>query len=186
MPTIYVLTEERSAERIVRSLADRYAPAADVVVVPHSGKSDLCASFPRKITAIRYPADARFIVLHDNDSANCRTLKARLTQLLPANASNRVKIRIVMQELESWYLGQPEALSGAGLITQASCDKIKKRAKFRNPDSLGNAKQEFYRLHARENQPIALAELIAPHLKPEDNRSPSFQLFVRTLREFGA
>ncbi|MGL4439325.1 MAG: DUF4276 family protein [Bosea sp. (in: a-proteobacteria)] len=184
MKTIYVLTEEASAERLVANLAPRVVPNCHVIPVLHSGKRDLCQSFPRKMRAIRHPADASFIVLHDNDGGDCARLKGRLLDLVPAEVFQRAKIRIVMQELESWYLGQMTALVGCELITSAQLRQLEHKIKFRDPDRLANAKQEFYKLHGRKNQQITLAELIAPHLDVDANRSASFKLFVRTLREF--
>jgi hypothetical protein len=184
MSALYVFTEERSAGVVVKALATRYVPNKDVKVIPHSGKSDLCSSFPRKMRSIQHPAGVRFIVLHDNDGADCRKLKTRLLEDIPAKALNRAKIRLVMQELEGWYLGQLGALEACGLITSSKAAQIKNKAKFRNPDLLTNAKQEFYRLHDRANQQITLATMIAPHLDITKNCSQSFKLFVSTLQEF--
>ncbi len=183
MPVVYVFTEEPSARHVVEAVANRYAPNAVVKAVPHSGKRDLCSSFPRKMAAIRHPADARFIVLHDNDGAECHKLKMRLNGLVPSGVADRARIRLVMHELESWYLGQPHALAACGLIPDVG--RMQKR-KFRDPDLLTNAKQEFYRLHGRDYQQIAMAQLIGPLLDADQNRSASFRLFVRTLQEFAA
>ena len=38
--------------------------------VPHEGKSDLDRSISRKLAAWRIPGD-RFVIVRDNDSANC-------------------------------------------------------------------------------------------------------------------
>jgi hypothetical protein len=184
MRTVFVLTEEPSAEEVVKALANRYTPDAHVIVVPHSGKTDLERSFPRKLRAIVHPADTRFIILRDNDGADCEALKARLLNQVPPDKAVRVKVRIVMQELESWYLGQPSALSACGLISADTAARLGRTAKFRDPDRLTNAKQEFYRLHRRDNQQITMAQMIAPHLADNDNVSRSFRTFVSTLIDF--
>ena len=183
MKTVYVFTEERSAAEVVEAVANRCVPAARIIAAPHSGKSELEKLFPRRLRNIVHPKDARFIILRDNDGSDCSVLKRRLLADVPGDLSGRVRIRIVMQELEGWYLGQPDALAACGLISDAVRRSMQKR-KFRDPDMLTNAKQEFYRLHGRSYQQIALAQLIGPYRDPDLNRSASFRLFVKTLREF--
>lgn len=181
MTGLVVFVEEASARVVAEVLAERLAPGKVVQVIPHEGKRDLRISFPRKIRAWRHPPQMRFIVLHDNDQADCRNLKASLAGLVPEQQRDRTIIRIVMQALEAWYLGDESALRMAGLITQRQADRIAVSAKFRDPDSLGNPKQEFLRLHSEIGQ-VKLARLIAPHLDLDRNRSGSFRLFVGTLR----
>jgi hypothetical protein len=87
--------------------------------------------------------------MRDNDEAECLTLKARLLSLVPTFAAERVKVRLVIQELESWYLGDPEALRTAGLLTAADRDLLTRKALMRNPDAIANAKQVFQKLVGR-------------------------------------
>jgi Domain of unknown function (DUF4276) len=184
MRMIYVFTEEESAQWVVEALAARYVPDTNVRVLRHRGKDELEKSFPRKLKAIVHPADARFIVLRDNDGGDCAMLKDRLLKQVPPGKAARVKIRIVMQELESWYLGQPTALMACGLISAESASRMSRMTRFRDPDRLINAKQEFLRLHGRANQQITMAQMIGPHLAEDDNASRSFRTFLSTLREF--
>jgi hypothetical protein len=184
MKTIYVLTEERSAKEVVQILAARYAPEATVRVLGHDGKNDLEKRLPGRLRAIANPADARFIVLRDNDGGDCSKLKERLLEQVPPDKAARVKIRIVMQELESWYLGQPLALAACGLISTETAKRMGRAAKYRDPDMLINAKREFIKLHGRANQQITMAQMIGPHLAEDENTSRSLRMFLSTLREF--
>ena len=86
-----------------------------------------------------------------------------------------------MQCLESWYLGDPEALVRAGLMTSEKKQRMVAKAKFRRPEELIKAKEEFFRLHAEVGQ-MNIARMVAPHLDLNDNRCASFNLLVRTLR----
>lgn len=180
MRTIVVLTEEPSAAIVVGVLARRLVPNVAVKVVEHEGKSDLKQSFPIKIRAWAHPPDARFVVLIDNDGKNCTELKADLLRAVPREKRDRTRVRLIMHELEAWYLGDLEALHLAGLISVEALDRVKGRAKFRDPDRLSNAKDELFKLCDRQGQRL-LAREIAPHLDAERSRSASFRLFVRTL-----
>jgi hypothetical protein len=100
---------------------------------------------------------------------------------VPNDAAARVKVRLVVQELESWYLGDLDAVITAGLLTPQHADSIRRKAKFRNPDRLTNAKQMFEQIVGRQGQ-IELARTIGPHLSLQDNRSRSFCNFINALR----
>lgn len=181
MTKVVVFVEEPSARIIVEGLALRLAPNELIKVVQHEGKSDLVSSFLRKIRAWRHPVDVPFIVLHDNDGGACNSLKARLDHLVPEACKKRTRVRIVMQALESWYLGDLPALAAAGLLHPERAGKLSRQAKYRDPEVLANPKQEFMRLHGQSGQ-LLLARQIAPHLDLEANRSRSFRLFIATLK----
>lgn len=180
MRSIVVLSEEPSAAIVVRTLAQRLVPHAVVTVVEHEGKSDPKQSFPRKIRAWVHPPDAQFIVLTDNDGSDCRALKAELIRAVPRERLARTRVRLIMHELEAWYLGDLEAMRLAGVISAQTFAGVNAKAKYRDPDSLANAKDELFKLCDRQGQRL-LAREIAPHLDPVRSRSASFRLFVRTL-----
>jgi hypothetical protein len=180
MTDIVVLAEEPSGQIIAEFLAEKLNLAGRTICLRHQGKSDLEQSFPRKIGHWRGPRLRRFIVMRDNDGADCLALKARLAGLVPPNALPRVKIRLVLQELESWYLGDLEAVKQAGLISAVSRESLGRKALLRNPDMIGNAKQMFKSKIASGGQ-IALARSIGPHLSLKGNRSRSFRAFVDAL-----
>ncbi len=180
MIDIVVLAEEPSGQIVVEHIAEKLNLTDRIICLRHQGKSDLEQSFPRKIGHWRAPELPRFIVMRDNDNADCLILKERLKKLVPVNAVSRVKIRLVLQELESWYLGDLEALEKAGLLSAAVRDALERKAVLRNPDTIGNAKQMFKSTVAGDGQ-IALARRIGPHLSLKDNRSRSFQAFVEAL-----
>jgi hypothetical protein len=154
--------------------------AAAITVIPHQGRSDLRSSFPRKMAAWRHPADVRFLVLHDNDGADCRQRKTGLLALAPADRRADCRVRIVMQELESWYLADLDALEEAGVI-DARGRRALARPRYADSDAVPDPKSVIRRHVTRFGQ-ISLAEAVAPHLRPERNRSTSFQHTVAALR----
>jgi hypothetical protein len=181
MTVAVIFVEEESAKIDVDVLAQRILSDRSVKVLSHEGKSDLKSSFPRKIGSWQHPARVPFIVLHDNDGGDCEKLKKRLIGLVPPQRRPRTHIRIVMQCLECWYLADPRALAKADLIKSAKAEDMLRAARFRDPDRLVSAKQEFFRLHDQPGQ-LALARAIAPYLDIGNQRSRSFALFVRTLQ----
>jgi hypothetical protein len=180
MRQIIVLTEEASARIVVEHLADARGWLDRTKVIPHEGKSDLENSIPRKIGHWRAPEPPRFIILRDNDGGNCSRLKARLKNFVPDGAHDRVKIRIVMHELENWYFGDLEAVADAGLISKEKAIALLRNSRLRDPERLTNAKQEFRKLIDSYGQ-IELATRISPHLKAARNRSKSFKQFLGAL-----
>ena len=81
------------------------------LIIYHQGKSDLERSYPRKMREWREPG-VRFIILRDNDGADCVVLKQKLVSLVPANSPEYL-VRIVCQELEGWLLGDMDAVAAA-------------------------------------------------------------------------
>jgi len=181
MTDIVVLAEEPSGRIIAEHLARKLGLQERTLCLEHQGKSDLERSFPRKITSWRAPRPPRFIIMRDSDGADCLRLKGQLSELVPERAQKRVKIRIVVQELESWYIGDLDAVRRAGLISENMLARHKGKARLRNPDEIRHAKQTFKTQIAGGGQ-IELARSIGPHLSLADNRSRSFHAFVGALR----
>ncbi len=144
----------------------------------HRGKSDLEKSIPRKLKGWTEPG-ARFVILRDNDGGDCRQRKLRLRELASFRQPEDVLIRIVCQELESWFLGDQSAIKAAFPKSLAHPDKLP--AKYRDPDLLTNAADELARLTGTTAK-ASRAKEIARHLRPDSNRSVSFNQFVSGLR----
>jgi hypothetical protein len=121
--------------------------------------------------------EPHFIMLRDKDGADCKVLKARL-QSHASKAGKPFHIRIVCEQLESWFLGDLAAIEAAFPRTLAT--RFSGAAKYRNPDLLTNASDELARFTGVFGK-VSKATAIAPHLELDRNKSPSFQLVCRTL-----
>lgn len=176
-----VFLEERTVEAFAKAIAKRLGIDGLLTLVPHEGKNDLDKSFVRKIQAWRYPENARFVVLRDNGGANCRDLKQELIGKLEEACRNRVKIRLVMQELESWYLGDLSAIEAAGFLDPGRAAQLQRVERFRDPENQPNAKQLFTELIDRRST-IETASQIGRHVDLQRNVCPAFQHFVEALR----
>lgn len=148
---------------------------------PHEGKSDLKKSIPKKIrTFSRYFMPAKIIIVHDQDSNDCKALKNDILELCKANGEIDVLIRIPCRELENWYLGDMNALEK--IYPDFNAKKYKNRAKFRNPDNCFGSFEieriipDFQKKYAAKNIP--------KHFDISNNSSESFNQFISGLSKF--
>ncbi len=176
-----IMVEEESIEEVTKIIVSRLGIKNQIKIIPHDGKNDLEKSFPRKIANWRSPHRTRFVICRDSDGSNCAVLKQRLKCLLPQTTQHEFKLRLVMNELEAWYLGDLEALYKAELISRGAVDQIRNRKQFRSPESIQNAKREFTKLVNAKGQ-INLARRIAPHLELENGRCSSFKHFIEAIK----
>ena len=142
--------------------------------VQHEGKSDLDRSIPRKLSAWRFPGD-RFVIVRDNDNANCIQLKARFQAVCEANGRPETLVRLVCQELESWYVGDLHALASAFENPKLNTPALRKR--FANPDEWQKPSIEISRL-IPAFQKGSGARIMAARLSGTGNSSHSFKIFV--------
>ena len=174
MGRVIFLLEEPSMKALLDNFLPRVFPGLDFLCVPHKGKADLESSIPRKLRGWREPG-VRFIILRDNDNGNCYALKERLRQLCREGRRQDALVRIVCQELEAWYLGQPDAMADA--FSDENLRRLKSRARYRRPDDLAKPSQAIKRL-LPEFQKTSGARRMASHLASEGSRSTSFTVFL--------
>jgi len=178
MNHLVFLLEEPSMRVLLEELLPKILPPyVTFQCVPHEGKSDLRESIPRKLKAWRTPG-VRFIVLHDQESADCIKLKSDLTQCCVAGGRADTLIRIVCRALEAWLLGDLVAVEQGFQISGLA--KHARKAKFRFPDRLNNPEQELKRL-VPQYQELSGARTIAPFLDLKRNLSHSFHVFLQGL-----
>lgn len=178
---IVFLLEEPSMKTLLLGLLPRLFPGwvehEHFVCIPHEGKSDLDKSIPVKLKAWRVPGD-RFVIVRDNDNADCIDLKTRLLQVCETSGRPDSLVRLVCQELESWYVGDIEALA---LAFDPLLDTPALRKRFAEPDTWQKPSKELERI-IPEFQKGAGARLMAQHLRETGNLSRSFNVFVDGLK----
>ena len=170
---IVFMVEEPSMKAFLQIILPQMLPEnVESLIISHSGKSDLRKSIPIKLRAWQFPSD-RFVIVHDQDSNDCKQLKDDLVSLCE-NSRNTCLVRIVCIELEAWYFGDLQAVSSAYGKDIAS---FAMKRKFREPDSIVNAKNELRKL-IPTYQPIEGAKKIAVCMDIRNNTSRSFNVFV--------
>jgi hypothetical protein len=142
MKIIFLLEEISMKETLVNILPQIIPAQISYQLIKHNGKSDLQRSIPVKLRGWREP-DVHFVIMHDQDSNDCIQLKKNLSKLARENYRPDTLIRIVCTELESWFLGDIEAIEKA--YAQNLTHK-KGKAMYRMPDNIKNAKEELRKL----------------------------------------
>jgi hypothetical protein len=177
MSRLVFLLEEPSMKVFLDGLLPRLFPDLKFLCIQHEGKGDLRASLPRKLRAWREPG-VRFVVLQDNDGGNCVALKEGLRRLCEENGRGDVKIRIACQELEAWYLGEPEALAEA--YGDEDLRGLGQKARFRDPDSVRKPSEEVKRL-VPGFQKVSGARLMSGYVSKDRNASHSFRVLLEAI-----
>jgi hypothetical protein len=177
MSRIVYLLEEASMQAFLETFLPRAFPGLEFLCIPHEGKGDLEKSIPRKLRAWREPG-VRFVVMRDNDGADCRAVKRRLRRLCQQGRRGDTLVRIPCQELEAWYFGDPDALAEA--FGTPELRQIGRRRGFRDPDRIVNPAEALQRL-VPDFQKISGARRMGGCLCAR-NRSKSFQVFLDGLR----
>lgn len=192
---LIVFVEEESADAALRILLPRLIPnECRFDIINLQNKSQLLLNLEKRLAGYErriQDEDLRFVVLVDRDSDDCVWLKqileeaarkanlaTRTARQVGVNPSFRVLNRVVVEELESWFLGDPEALRHA-YPRLPNFDE--RKPPFKNPDN-GGRWEELEKLLSKNGyrkpyKKIDGARKIATHMDPTRNRSASFRAF---------
>jgi len=193
------LVEEPSMEAALRAMLPPWLGKVDFDVYPHQGKQDLLANLPARLRGYSrfFPENWRLIVLIDRDDSDCKALKARLefaaanaglvTRTTSVDGRYVVANRVVIEEVESWYFGDWEAVRGAYPKIDR---KWPGKAGYRNPDAIAGGTWEAFERVAQEAgyftgglRKVEAAREIGSRLNPARNTSRSFQAFREVVDE---
>lgn len=146
------------------------------------GKSDLQKNIPSKIRAFSHWKHEAIgvVIIQDQDSADCKVLKQQLITICNENGDCDKMVRIVCRELESWYLGDFEAIGKA--YPAFRFQNYVNKSKFRIPDNC-NGYDELKKI-LPEFQKVGGAKRIAPFINLTENKSVSFNQTVTGLKLF--
>jgi hypothetical protein len=177
---LILLVEEPSMKAFLEGLLPNLAPALPFHCVAFEGKSDLRKNAARKIRGWREPG-ARFVVLVDQDHDDCKRLKSELVSTVAsAGGGSEVTVRIVCRSLESWLLGDLNAV--ATHPTFAGRGVSSSQAKFRDPDALANASEELGKLLGQKRlQKVEAARILGAVFQADRATSTSFRVFAATV-----
>ena len=180
MNRIVFLLEEDSMRILLEGLLPRLFPQLLFQCVPHEGKHDLEKSILRKLKAWREPG-VRFVVVRDQDSADCHQVKTKLVQLCLGTGRRDVLVRVACRELEAWYIGEPQALKQAFPATRPSVLRELDKSRYQNPDTVVRPSDIVAKL-IPEFQKRSGARHMATFLSRENN-SNSFRVFVEGVEK---
>jgi hypothetical protein len=174
MSRIIFLLEEPSMGALLDGVLRRLFPNLEFLCIPHEGKQDLEKSIPRKLKAWNKPDD-RFVVLRDKDNDDCHALKTRLSKLCTDAGRPETLVRIVCQELEAWYIGDPHALAVA--FSDERLRTIGGKARYRDPDDITKPSLFLARLYPNF-QKVSGARALGQHMSYQRSKSRSFRVLI--------
>lgn len=170
-------------EHLLRGLLPRVMPTGvegvNWLLIPHSGKSDLEASIPRKLRAWREPG-VRFFIIRDQDAADCVQVKRKLRVLTDEGCRSDSLIRIACRELEAWYFGDLAALAAA--YDEPSIAELGGKSSFRDPDAVINPSDELEKRIMEFGKTDAARRMGARLSLDGSNTSRSYQHMLASVR----
>lgn len=183
---IEILVEEPSMKNFLcgilpKILPEGYELNTNCFIRDHQGKQDLKRSIPIKMRAFKHSkTPVKVIIIHDQDSSDCKLLKSELRKLTNQIPEIPALIRIACRELEAWYLGDMDALEA--IYPQFKANRYRNWALFRNPD-ICNASDELKKIIPSFQKGIASKE-ITNHIDLSKNRSGSFNHLISGIEKF--
>lgn len=183
MRHLVCLLEEPSAQDALQAWLPTWLPDD---VTPHfivfQGKQDL---EKRMVLRIRYwlQPDSRFLVLRDQDSGDCKVVKAGLAARCVEAGRPDAVVRVACRELESFFVGDWHAVANA--FGKPALTRLARKARYRDPDGLGSPSQELVK-HLSGYQKRDGARRIAPLVDPARNTSRSFHALRKAVLALGA
>jgi len=179
--TIVFFLEEPSAKEMLKGVLPRILPPGiSCRFLVFQGKQDLEKNLVKRLRGWQTPNSA-FVVMRDQDAGDCLEIKKNLVDLCRQTQKERVLIRIACRELESFYLGDLQAVAiGLGLKGIAPQQN---KSKFRAPDELGSPSEELVKLTKGIYQKMGGSRAIAPHLDLDNNNSRSFKILLNGIRK---
>ena len=182
MKQIVFLLEEPSAEAMLEGLLPRILSSGlSFRYIVFEGKQDLEKQLVMRMRGYRVPG-AKFVVLRDQDSGDCKEIKSMLVQKCKEAKRSDALIRIACRELESWYLADLSAVEKAFSLAGGRLTKYQDKVKFRSPDDHPSPAKTLKSV-VPSYQKVGGSRAIGPFLDVDNSRSRSFAVFVSGLRK---
>lgn len=194
-----ILVEEPSMEMFLRVILPKILGDITFKVYPFLCKEDLLKRLCGRLKgyASWIPDEWRILVIVDRDDDDCFELKDKLERMASeASLVTRAQAhgnpytvinRIAIEELESWYFGDWEAVRAVFPKVPAA---LTSKAKYRDPDAIKGGTWEAFERVLQEYgyfksglRKIEAARDIGPRMVPERNRSNSFAALRNVLVE---
>ncbi len=182
MSGLVFFLEERSAEEMLKGVLPRILPEGIYPqFIVFEGKQDLEKQIIRKLKGWLAP-DTLFVVIRDQDGGDCIVIKENLRQKCINAHHEDVLIRIACHELESFYLGDLDAVKkGLGIRKLHSTREV---LRYENPDEVDQPSQVLIKITNNRYQKIGGSRAIAPHLAIDgSNSSHSFNILIKGILE---
>ncbi|HNC22472.1 MAG: DUF4276 family protein [Candidatus Accumulibacter sp.] len=160
----------------------------DLLSQPDPKQQTLLHQLPAKLRGFSYlDNDSCVVVLLDVDRDPCRELLDRLNAMLARLPKRppRVLFRLAIEETESWFIADVDAIARA--YPRAQPQKLQKLRRIA-PDELIGAWEELATALGYSDSGVsgadkyAWAVRISPHLNLDEPRSPSLRKFIEGIK----
>jgi hypothetical protein len=180
--TLVFFLEEPSAREMLEGVLPSVIPDdIQIRYIVFQGKQDLEKQIIKKLRGWRVP-NTFFVIMRDQDNDNCMEIKENLLQKCRDAHAENTLVRIACTELETFYLGDLQAVE-QGLAIPGLSKKQTER-KFRDPDLLMSPSDELRKITKDKYQKMGGSRAIGPYLHTDDsNLSRSFNVLIRGVRD---
>lgn len=181
---IIFLVEDFSMRKFLEGILLRLGFESHLFEIKHHhGKEDLLNNL-YKVTPSLSKRAKHIVVLIDKDRQNCIELKQTLREKMSWCFCDHT-LRIACYELESWFLGDLEAV--AHCSSKFKLDSFKNKPKYQHTDEIPKPSKVLETMvpdwESVYGSKPKFAEAISKYitLEPEYNHSQSFSIFLKTL-----
>ncbi|MDR0802630.1 hypothetical protein [Fluviicola sp.] len=186
MIILHIFTEELSAKNVFDEILPKIIPGISYRIYPHQGKQDLHKALKTTIPSISKIPGSRILITRDQDNQDCKDVKNDLAQVLDGKCVCPYSIRIVCRELESWFLGDLNAIKQA--YPRFKPEQHIGKADFKNVDLIAIPKNYLLRIipeyHNAETLPkLETSSKISQFLDLDNNTSMSFQFTISAIKQ---
>jgi hypothetical protein len=186
MTFLHIFTEEESAKILFEAILPKLLPEGVFFnVYKHQGKKDLEKGLRTTLPSISKIPGSRILITRDQDSGDCKDVKTRLNEIAFEFCQCPYLIRIVCHELESWFLGDLNAIKC--VFPRVNADAYRNKAELRNVDKVVSPNEYLLKIipeyNGRKYLPkLETAEKISPYLDLDNNTSASFNISISAIR----
>lgn len=179
---VFLLEGETERDFLELLLPKVLPPEIESHFMVFEGKQDLEKNVVLKLKRWLRP-NSQFIVMRDQDSGDCHTIKAGLRKKCEEAGHPDAIVRIACKALETFFIGDWKAVADA--YDRPILISNQRKAKYRKPDLLGNPSDELDKA-LRGYQKREGARRITPCLDLQSNQSSSFNALIRSLHQVAA
>lgn len=189
MIILHIFTEELSAKNVLDEVLPKLIPGVHYRIYPHQGKEDLYKALRTTVPSISKIPGSRILITRDQDNYDCKDVKADLLKIVDGKCACPHSIRIVCRELESWFLGDLNAIKQA--YPRFKPEQHSAKADFRDVDSIAIPNDYLLRIIPEYQGMATLPKLetsskISKFLDLENNTSKSFKFTLSAITQLVA
>lgn len=187
MIVIHIFTEELSLKNVLDEILPKILPEGIFFrIYPHQGKEDLENALKKTLPSISKIPGSKILITRDQDNNDCVQLKTYINDMVKNNCHCEYSIRIICKELESWFLGDMQAIEKA--YPRFKADNYINKAEFRNVDKIQYPNRQLLKLLPeyadRQTLPkLEVSENISKHLDIDNNLSSSFYHTIAAIKK---